>query len=82
MIGPSEALSVAAEPSGGLNSSKEGESPKGTAGSSRGTTPYTKPQWMDNLRQHFLNLIVEKCSQVTRNSVNDNIDIQVCMLLF
>ena len=55
---------------------------KRNAGPSRGTTPYTNPQWMDNLRQHFFNLIVEKCSQVTRNSVSDNIDIQVCMLLF
>ena len=42
-------------------------------------TVHTNPQWQDVLRRQFKEVIVEKCSEATRNAFDDDVDIKVCI---
>ena len=41
-------------------------------------TVHTNPQWKDLLRGQFREIIVDKCSEATRNAFDGNVDIEVC----
>ena len=40
-------------------------------------TKHTQPDWLDNLKRNFYEEIISKCSEFTRNCVDNNIKIQV-----
>ena len=44
---------------------------------SSGQTPNSRPMWMDELKRDFQTIIVDKCSEQTRNAVANDEDIKV-----
>ena len=40
-----------------------------------GTTVHTNPNWMDDFKKKFPDLIVQKCSELTRDAFERNSDI-------
>ena len=42
-----------------------------------GQTPNTNPEWMVELKRDFHSIIIEKCSEQTRNAIANNDDIKV-----
>ena len=44
---------------------------------SASTTVHTNPRWMDEFKRDFVELIVDKCSMVTRDAFEKNDDVKV-----
>jgi hypothetical protein len=44
---------------------------------SSGQTPNSRPMWMDELKRDFQPIIVDKCSEQTRNAIANDEDIKV-----
>ena len=49
---------------------------------SKASTVHNNPLWKDELRDHFFELIVQKCSEATSSAYSENLDIQVELLSF
>ena len=46
-----------------------------------GTTVHTNPNWMDDFKKKFQDLIVQKCSELTRDAFERNSDIKVIHMM-
>ena len=46
-----------------------------------GTTVHTNPNWMDDFKKKFPDLIVQKCSELTRDAFERNSDIKVIYMM-
>ena len=44
---------------------------------SPGATVHTNPNWMDEFKTDFFDLVVAKCSEITRDAFEKNSDIKV-----
>ena len=51
----------------------------------RASTVYTNPEWKEDLRSNFKELIVQKCSEATKAAFEENVDVEViyqCLIFY